>query len=186
MWFAESAWPTLVVLAVLAALLFSAWSTSKRGYLLVAATVCVLLMPLFWWLETVLITPREKVEQSIFEITSAFQQKRLDDTLTWISPQAPHLKLLVLGAIKIVDVSDDMRVSDLQIKLSNEDSRAVSTFRVNARVGLVGTADRQHHPTRWEADWRLEGGEWRMIQLTELDPMTGEQLNRLTQLLGGR
>ncbi|MCA8993445.1 MAG: hypothetical protein KDA88_15760 [Planctomycetaceae bacterium] len=184
MWFAETAWPTLIVLATVAAIFVSRWMANRRAIWLGAAGFFVALMPLVWWLEIQIVTPREQVEQSILDITSAFQQKDSEETLKHISPGAPHIKILAAGALKLVDVSDDMRVSDIQIELTNEDSIAKAKFRVNARVGLLGQTEKQHQPTRWDATWRKEGEEWLLFKITELDPITGEPLDRFGQLRG--
>jgi 4-amino-4-deoxy-L-arabinose transferase-like glycosyltransferase len=182
MWFAESAWPTLVVLAIIAGWCVRNWTRDARRAWLAGAVLCLVLMPVVWWLEQVLVTPRERVEQNIFAITTAFQQKQRDALLDLISEQSPGLRLLAASAMALVNVDEGMRVSDLQISVLPGEQQAKSRFRVNAVVSGPQGVGRQHQPTRWEADWKLEGERWRMTQLIELDPITGERLHRLDSL----
>lgn len=185
-WFGETAWPTMLFLAGLAILLFYTWQQNRRGHVLLAAGLCLLLIPVVWYVEQLIVTPREEVENSILEITQAFQQKRDKETLDYISPQAPLLRLLAAGAIKIVDVSDDMRVSDITVDLGEKGVAASAQFRVNAHVSYMGQGG-QHQPTRWDSKWTKESdGKWRMTSIQELDPITGEKLDRIQQIPGLR
>ncbi len=179
MWFAESAWPTIIVLAAISAVGVAVWMQNQRRDLLLGIAICILLTPLVWWAEQVIVTPRERVEQDILGITSAFQQKDQDRTLSYISARSDLLRATVAGAMNVVDVGSDMHVSDIEVTLTNENSRAVSRFRVNASINSALVGGSQHYPSRWEAYWQQEGGQWKMVDIVELDVVTGKELHRL-------
>lgn len=179
MWFAESAWPTIIVLAVISAVGISVWMQNQRRDLLLGIAVCIVLMPLVWWVEQLIITPRERVEQDILGITRAFQQKEQEQTLGYISARSDLLRATVAGAMNVVNVGSDMHVSDIEVMLTNENSRAVSRVRVNATINSSLTGGGQHYPSRWEAYWQQEGGQWKMVDIVELDVVTGKELHRL-------
>ncbi|MCA9079508.1 MAG: hypothetical protein KDA58_03070 [Planctomycetaceae bacterium] len=163
MWFAESPWFTIVTLATFVAVGLSIWVNNRRTALLIGIIVCLVLMPVVWYAERLIVTPREQVEQSIYDITAAFQQKDEPATLGLVSARAKLLRATVSGAIRVVDVDPDMRVTDIEIELSNQNSRAVSRFRVNATVSSVLLSASQHYPSRWEATWQREAGQWKML-----------------------
>ena len=46
MWFAESAWPTIIVLAAISAVGVAVWMQNQRRDLLLGIAICILLTPL--------------------------------------------------------------------------------------------------------------------------------------------
>ncbi|MCA8999140.1 MAG: hypothetical protein KDA80_19215 [Planctomycetaceae bacterium] len=183
MWPHENPWPLIFVLGMLATGCFVAWYQRGQGKYLMGIFAAFLLAGLVWYGEKVWVTPRERVEADILAITAAFQQGNLEQTQKFISSQAQDLRRLVQAGLMVADVQDDMRVSDISVEMLSQNTRAKSRFRVNATVKLkANTEFVQYQPTRWEAKWQLEGGEWKMIDIFELDPITGERLDRVDHL----
>jgi hypothetical protein len=92
-----------------------------------------------------------------------------------ISARAPELRQLAARAISRVQI-ENVRLTDMNIEVSGEDVlRARAHFRVTADVifGQVQRLPRQ--PTRWKSTWEQEGdGQWRLLDIEQLDPLTGE------------
>lgn len=184
MWFTETPWPPIAVLGMVAlSSLFVAMQTQASKWL-ISVFLCLVLAVAIWAVERSIVTPAEKVEGSLLAMIDAFQKKNEAQTLRYISPAPASAGLATLAktAIKLVDVKDGYTVSDIQIKTLANDTAATSHFRVNGTISIPSQGNLGHRPFRFNGKWRLEGGEWRMTEIEELDPINGEVLNRF-QLL---
>lgn len=181
MWFTETPWPPIFLCGVAAIACVIAWSRRQQGIYLIAVVGLALLSLGIWFVERSIVTERERVEIAVRTLTTAFQQRDLDRTLSQVSKQSPDVRALVAFGYNLVEIGDDMRVSDVRVEMIAGGSRAVSQFRVNGTLTARAGGYSQHQPTRWEARWQLEANEWRMIDIQELDPITGETLDRLTR-----
>ena len=98
------------------------------------------------------------------------------------APASAGLVALARTAIKVVDVRDGYSVSDIQIKTMANDTAATSHFRVNGTISTPSQGNLGHRPFRFNGKWRVEGGEWRLTEIEELDPISGEVLQRFHML----
>ena len=73
-----------------------------------------------------------------------------------------------------VSVESDIRVTDVSVQLTNEDSRAITHFRANATVSASGVGG-GYHPSRWELTWQKEGDEWKITRTKYLNVMTVDE-----------
>lgn len=179
MWFTENAWQPMLLFTLLAMVAAMVWSRRLQARYLVAAAVFLLLVATTWFVEQQIVTERERIHDSVLGITRAFQQRDLEKTVSYVSRRADDLKFLIGTAYNVVEVKDDMRVTDVEIDLLNRQTRARTRFRVNATFAAGGTVDRM--PTRWEAIWQLEEQEWRMISIIQLDPVSGNVVNDFSE-----
>ncbi len=174
MWFTETPWPPILVLAAIAAGFGAALiSTQNVKHLLPILLLAALAVGVYV-IEEQIVTERERVETSIYEVAAAFQQKDLGGTLRHFSEQSIRLRGMATGAVLGIDVQEDLRITDVSVTMSNSESRAQSHFRANGSFNVMGFGDVGHQPTRWNVDWQKEGGEWRIIEVERLDPITGE------------
>ena len=181
MWLTENPWPPMFLCGVVAALCVITWYQRQQARYLGGALLALVLAGAGWMIERMIVTAGEHIESAVYAMTSAFQERDLDRTLSHVSKQAPDVRALVGFGYNLVEVGDDMRVTDVQVKMSGKNTRATSRFRVNATVNSRVGHDFGHQPSRWETKWQLEGEEWRVIDIRELDPLTGEELNRITK-----
>ncbi|WP_437203743.1 hypothetical protein [Planctomicrobium sp. SH664] len=178
----ENSWPLIVVLLLIASGLGAGWFLQRRAPYLIGIAIAVGLMIAALIVDAQVVTLREKLTQDVYDMTSAFQQRDLDRTIQFVSPQARSLRMKIGTAYNVLKLEDDMRVTDVQVELFGEDTRATTRFRVNVTVdvNMPNTAEyRDRIATRWEAKWQLEGNEWRMIDIFELHPYTGVRMDRL-------
>lgn len=190
MWFTETAWPPIIGISVLAVLLFLGWLRGRKlGYLLGVA-FCLAMCGIVWVVELQIVTEREHVEQRLLDLATTFQEESMQvgmanflipggklRTLDFISANSPDVRSLVETGLKLVDVANDVRISDVQTSLSNNNTRATTHLRATATitVGTFGNVGRQ--PTRWELTWQREQGEWRVLRATRLHFLSGEPLH---------
>ncbi len=189
MWFTETAWPPIIGVSVLAVLLFLGWLRQRRLGFLAGVAFCIALCGILWVLELQIVTERERVEQRLIGLAETFQQESMQcglanlvvpggqpRTLNFVSASANDVRSMVEAALKLVDIADDVRISDIHTTLSNNNSRATTRFRASATVtvGTYGNVGRQS--TRWELTWQREQDEWQVRRATRLHFLTGEPL----------
>ncbi|SFJ55332.1 hypothetical protein [Planctomicrobium piriforme] len=173
MWPSENPWPAVVVCLIAAVALSIAWSQQRRIWLLLAALGALLLGGGAIALDRAVTTPAEIVAENVYGITQAFHDRDLERTRSYISNSAWDVHLLAAEGYNLVQVQDDMRVTDVQVEMLAQNTRARSRFRVNATVNFAGGSSRV--ATMWEAKWQPEKDGWKMIEIIALDPITKEQ-----------
>jgi hypothetical protein len=184
-WFTETPWPGVMIALCLAGASLALWLQQRRSVHLMGAIGLALLAPVLYFVEEAIVTPRERAELAVREITRAFQQGDIEATRSYISKRSPHLSLLAEAVIGVVKVGDDMRISDFRIEMSGKNTRANAKFRLNATISIEANGFQAFEPTRWESTWQLEANQWRLIKLQELDPITGQPLARIDAILYG-
>jgi hypothetical protein len=189
MWFTETPWPPVILLCVVGVLFFVGWLSQRKVVLLFGAIGCLALCGLVFVIEQQIVTEREKVEQQLLDFTAAFQRDSLQqgvgnllfggrepECFRFISANAQEVRQLAAQALAIVDIADDVRISDVHTRLTNQESRAITQFRASATVTAGGYHSGGHQPTRWEVTWQREQGTWKIIHVTRLHFMTGQEL----------
>jgi len=176
MWFTETPWPPIMIFSAIAAGLAAALVTTQQGRYAVGIVAMLIASLATYLVEQNIVTESERVEQAIYGVTEAFQQRDEQRTLSFISQRFPELQTLAIIALRVVEVRDDLRVTDVHVELKNEQTRALSHFRANGTFQAVGIGE-VREPTRWEVGWQKEGGEWRIISVEQLHPVTGESID---------
>ena len=173
MWFTETPWPPMLIFLVAAMACGWMWTQRRRRTWLVGAAVCAASIPAVWAFEKSVVTPREQIEQHILDLADAFKDRRKEDMLDRISPRAVDVRAMV--AIGLATVSDvqSLKVTAVDIELLAAGSRARSDFRVNGALSVHGYGDVGYRATRWDLTWQQEAGEWKIIQVQRIDPITG-------------
>lgn len=190
MWLTETAWPLILIFSILGVLCLAGWQAQGRKLYFVGLLVMVLLAGATYWTEAVIVTETERVEQAVYGLVATFQEESqlygatslpsADTplrTLEFISTNAADIQNMARGAMLMVSVGDDMRLTDLQIDMRSNNSRAITHFRVNATVDISAFGISQRQPSRWEVTWQREGGEWKVIRVDRLNVVTGERID---------
>lgn len=180
MWPTETPWPWIVALLVAAVVCGFLWSRTRRRPLAVLTAACLLLVPAVYFAEQAIVTPAEEVERLVYELRDAVVAGDVERTLSFFSPTAETERGAVESGMKLADVKEDLRITDLSVRSFDNDTQAVSEFRANGTV-VPENYGEQHVATRWEMRWRKEGGEWKLYKIVRLNPITGEQIGLLSQ-----
>jgi hypothetical protein len=188
MWFTETPWPPILILCVLGVLLFLGWVSQRKTGYLAGVAFCVALCGGVFVVEQQIVTEAERVEQRLLDFTAAFQRDSLKrglinamvgggpelESLQFL--QGEEVRRLATNALDLIDIQDDVRISDIRTRMTNKDSRAITQFRASASVTVSGSsAVRQ--PSRWELTWGKEDGEWKVLRATRLNFMSGQPLD---------
>lgn len=183
MWLTEDPWPPMFICGLAALLAVAFWSNSKRVVYLLTAVGLLILGGVVYLLEQAIVTPAEQVEALVGQLCEDFRQKK-PETLDYFSDSAPELKLMCQAAMAMVEVKDDLRLTDLQTKLTNADSRAIVHFRANAGLSVVGYGDVGRQPARFELTWAKEPAGWKVVTVRRLHPINNEELSLMEKSPG--
>ena len=189
MWFTETPWPPLLILATIGVICAIGWKAQQRNAFLIGIILVTLAGAIVLVVESVIVTDKERVEASVRDLVWAFQTESwLYDgaspfpgedrikTFSFISSRAHDLRMVVWKALQLVRVQDDLRVTDVRSTLKSQGSRATTHFRANATV-MVGHQDAVgREPTRWELTWQRESGIWKVIRVQRLNVISGEPI----------
>ena len=183
MWFTEDAWSPIVVIAVATIICLIAWSSTQRPRYLTGVGILIFAALMTYFVEQVIVTDSEKVETELTDLIDTFIVEsqaisKLDQTQViecerFFSEQNTIDKARVRAALVVARVENDTRITDVQTRLTNENTRAITHFRANGTVG-TSTTGGGHFASRWEMTWQKEGGEWKITSTRMLNPMNGE------------
>ncbi len=183
MWFTENAWPPMLIAGLTALVFLAMWNSNRRGLHLLAALVCLLLAGGFFLLERAIVTEGERLQMIVVSLCDDFRNKR-PATLNYFSNGAPALKVQVVAAMALVTVGEDLRLTDFQTHLTNQNSRGTVHFRANATLKVPSQSYVGHQPARIFLTFQREQGEWKIIEVERLNPLTGEKMGLLTEAPG--
>lgn len=183
MWFTENAWPPMFIAGLGGLIFLAVWNSNRRGRYLTAAVVCLLACVGFHFLERAIVTEGEKLQQIVVTLCDDFQHKR-QATLSHISNAAPQLKLMLLGAMSLVEIVDNPRLTDFHTTITNQNSRGRVHFRANATLNVTGHGNVGHQPARLVLTFQKENGDWKIIEIERLNPLTGEKMETLASQPG--
>lgn len=186
MWFTEDAWSPIILCAVIAAIFFVAFMTTQRPRFLVALPLLLLAAITIYFAEAAIVTDREKVESNLLDLVSTFVEESHQFGVG--SAQKPDQvrcqsffaenntvdRTRVVAALMFVRVEDDIRVTDVKVKLTNNDTMAVTHFRANATFSARSQSS--HHPSRWEMTWQKQAGEWKITRTRMLNVVNGQEI----------
>lgn len=183
MWFTENAWPPMLIAGLAALVCVALWNNSRRKIYVVAALGCLLLSAGFYFLEQAIVTEGERLQKVVVSLCDDFRHKR-PATLNYFSNAAVDLKAKVLAAMALVEVRDDLRLTDFQTNLTNQNSRGTVHFRANASLSVIGYGDVGRQPARILLTFQREQNEWKIIDVERLHPLTGEKMQLLDRRSG--
>lgn len=174
MWFTENPWPPILIAGVLALICLAVWSSSRRSLFLMLAIAFGASCGGIYFLERAIVTEGERVQQRVVQLCEDFRDKK-PVVLDYVSDSRPALKVLFGTALATVTIRD-LRLSDFQSTVTNENSRATVHFRANATVNVVGYGDVGYQPARLILTFQREKGEWKIIEVERLNPLNGKRM----------
>lgn len=171
----ENPWPAMIVLvSAAAACVIQGSAQRKRKYTIVGVVLALLGLGCFL-LDTFVLTPREVITQHVYDLAAAVQKEDLPKTLSFFSQNAPE-RADIERYFAMVDIGDDLRITDISVTFKAADSLAISHFRANGTISVPLFGHSEHHPTRWELDWQREAGDWKVIKVHRLHPVNGKEI----------
>lgn len=186
MWFTEDAWSPIILCSVIAAIFFVAFMSTQRPKFLAALPLLLLAAITIYFVEIAIVTDREQVETNLLDLVNTFvEESHQFGVGSATKPEEVRCQKFfaqnntvdrtrIVAALMFVEVEGDIRVTDVKIKLTNNNTMAVTHFRANATFA----AGRQsgHRPSRWEMTWQKQAGEWKITRTRMLNVVNGQEI----------
>ena len=115
------------------------------------------------------------------DLVEAFVRGDRDRVVSCFSAKAPDLRALAVRGLDLVEFPSGIDVKDMSVRVSNENTRAVSLFRANGVVSVKGLGGQNHMASRWQVTWQKEGDDWKIVEVVRLDPYKDESIPILDQ-----
>lgn len=178
MWFTEDPWPPMLLCGIGLLVGLGMWASSKRVLHLSVAIVSLLIAGVIFYVEQVIVTPAEEIEQQVVRLCDEFRRKQ-PAALDHFSPNAPELRTMAEGAMAMVTIGDDLSVTDFKTTITNQGSRAQCHFRANATISLIAAGSLGRQPARFLTTWAREGNDWKLIAVKRLNPVNGNDMGMM-------
>jgi len=175
-WITENPWPGVVICGAIAT--FFLMQALRGGKVRTWGLAGLFIVAAFgiYIVEQSIVTPAEEIEVRVHDLLAASKSGDIESVLNFISNNNLLLKTAIGSGLAIVDIHDDVRVSDLNVKMVANDSRGISHFRANGTISIRNASYERHVATRWELTWQKEGDQWRIVSIQRLNPITGEEI----------
>lgn len=180
MWVTENWIPAAAIFAAIGVVLLFAWSNSGRGLQLLLGIACLAMIGGAYAIDAAVVTESERVELRTRDLIDAFRRKDREAVMGYFGADAIALKAIVVGALELVDVQDDLRVTDIEVKVTG--NTATIHFRANATIEVIGHGTAGYQPSRWLLTWEREDGEkgeWHCTEAQRLNPVDGSEMGTL-------
>ena len=186
MWFTEDAWSPIILCTVIAAIFFIVFMTTQRARFLIALPLLLLAAVTIYFVEIAIVTDSEQVEKNLHDLVDMFVEEshQFGSGSATVPEQARCQSYFaetntvdrtrVVAALMFVQVEGDIRVTDVKIQLTNQDTMAVTHFRANATFSAGSNTG--HHPSRWEMTWQKQAGEWKITRTKMLNVVNGKEM----------
>jgi len=186
MWFTEDAWSPIILCTVIAAIFFIAFMTTQRARFLIALPLLLLAAITVYFVEIAIVTDGEQVEKNLHDLVDTFVEEshQFGSDSSVIPEQARCQSFFaetntvdrtrVVAALMFVQVEGNIRVTDVKIQLTNQDTMALTHFRANATFSAGSNSG--HHPSRWEMTWQKQAGEWKITRTKMLNVVNGQEM----------
>ncbi len=172
----EDPWPLAFAFGVtsLALIWHSLRTGNKKVLRWAGASAICMLVPFV--VDRLVSTDREQIRESLDGLSRAVIDGDAERAVRFVdkaeAPDNPTRKLIEQG-LQQVDVTEDMHIKGVVIRV-NGDS-ATCDFRANGTVALRGVTTR-HVATRWLLQWEHRPDGWKIIKVTRLDPVSGDEI----------
>jgi hypothetical protein len=173
----------MIIAGVLAAIFLVLWNSNRRGLHLILALACILSCGGFYFLERSIVTDGERLQAMTVQLCEDFRDKK-PGVINYVSDTRPDLKLMFASAMAMVTVDKDLRLTDFQSKTTDGGAKGTVHFRANATISIVGAGNVGYQPARLILMFQREKGEWKIIGVTRLNPINGDEMEVLKQSAG--
>lgn len=173
MWFTENAWPPMLIAILCSLVFFGMWNSDRRSLYLALAVACLMMTGGFYVIEKAIVTQGERLQVDVAQLCDQFR-RRQRETMNHFSNTVPQFKRLCKEAMDIVEIRDDLHLTDFQTTLSDNDSKAKVHFRANGTFSVMGFTG--PHPFRCILTYQKEADGWKIVDVQRLDPIKGDKM----------
>jgi hypothetical protein len=161
-WFTDNPMPVFVICGITLLVLLGLLLKTGRGVILLAMAGVMLCIVTAIVIDSLVVTDRELVEQTLYDAATAAETNNLDLMAKFISPSVPHLNGQIRSWIsQAVLESVNLNSIDIEVNESKKPPTAVANFWFVARGHLKrGDTVYNNFPGRLTVNFQKEGTRW--------------------------
>lgn len=174
-WLVDNAIPLYILLVIIAAGLVVAWRFNQRVKFLALAVIPLVLIGVIFLLTLFVVSDSKQLEMNVNAMADAVVAGKVDDLFAHISKDFNYKgmtrEVLYEAARQSIQKNQVREVSIRQFSadISSDRKAAKTRFRVLARV-----AGADPRPFITEADFVLEGDQWKLKTMRFFNPMVNQ------------
>jgi hypothetical protein len=173
----------MIIAAIVALIFLAMWNSNRRNLHLILAVACLLLAVGFYYLERIIVTDGERLQEIVVHLCQDFRDKN-PRVSEYVSDTHPEYKVMFATAMAMVNVHNDLRLSDFQTKINEKGTEGTVHFRANASLTISGFGDVGYQPARLVLTFQREKDGWKIINIQRLNPLNGKDMGVLDQSAG--
>jgi hypothetical protein len=141
--------------------------------------ICLGLAAGLYVLEGSIVTPSEQIAAGLDELRLGFVKESTADIFRWISEDSPDLRETAAKGLELVSVSRAFQLKNIEVKPAENGNSAWVEFRGNGTLTLRQNNTPYHAITRWKTLWKLQSGQWKLVEVHRLNPVNGDEIGVL-------
>ena len=176
-WIFEDPVPAMIVGGLTAAILGGGWIQTGRKSLLYVMIVVILLTVALVVVERVVVTPREQVKDTLFEIARLVAENDIEAASSYAYSGAPQIRQAAIAELSLyqfqsVDIKRNLKI---KVEPDRDPPRATADFNVVVTMGTRdGFISERRIPRYVEITmYREADGQWRVADYAHDDPRRG-------------
>ncbi|MCA9148262.1 MAG: hypothetical protein KDA92_03125 [Planctomycetales bacterium] len=158
----------LFVGAIFVAIAAIVWTQTQQPRAFFAMLACIAAVAGSLLLEHFVVTTAEEVEYRLHEVARALEANDIDRVLTFVSADSTELQAEIRRSLRMVNVKKISIKSNLKIQIGASGKSAEAKF--NAVATLVAYGSETVLPRRIVVNYRLEAGQWQVVNYEAFDP----------------
>lgn len=174
-WLTENPWPLLLLLAGTAVISLISGTPKGRS----VAVACLLAVAGLYLLEAAIVTPAEEVEGRLQIMLDAFRDCNQDAINGCIADESPKLRETAAKGLEMVTLTKDFHIKDLEVTVHDDGQTADVHLRANGTLKVNHSDMISRVFTRWQTVWKHIDSEWKLVEVSRLDPVNGQEMGIL-------
>ena len=118
----------------------------------------------------------EQPHQNTLQVGRDFDQDAIN---ACIADESPKLRETAADGLKMVTLTKDFHIKDLEVTVRADGQTADAHLRANGTLKVNHGDMISRVFTRWQTVWKHIGTEWKLLEVKRLDPVNGQEMGIL-------
>ena len=173
----ENPLPALLIGSLTTVILAGGWLHTGSKWLLAAVVAAIVLTVAAVLAERLIVTDREQVTQTLFDIAKLVERNQVNEALTYAYPKTPAVRAQAAAELPLYRFSEVDIKSNLEVEVFPERTPPMATAEFNVVVVLStrdGLLNNRRIPRYVEVTfYKDDDGQWRVGAYNHFDPRRG-------------